>query len=182
VSLASFKSRPVLPFWYQLTQVVLEKRLLNGCSRSSSCVVYCYMHWSCARFYLNCREVYDNFRAYALISCWSQLHVACRLWCRFIVVWSALQLCYDVIYVCSFVQLYFSRPILCVWDIGLVCNGQCRIKVGVCYWCCSIRPIQQIGPRPQTRKRDVFPVLVVISLVGTISRKSLKLLPPDVLF
>jgi len=31
-SLASFKSRLVLPFWYQFTQVVLEKRLLNGCS------------------------------------------------------------------------------------------------------------------------------------------------------
>jgi len=33
-SLASFKSGLVLPFWYQLTQVVLEKRLLNGCSNS----------------------------------------------------------------------------------------------------------------------------------------------------
>jgi len=31
-SLASFKSRPVLPIWYWLTQVVLEKRPLNGCS------------------------------------------------------------------------------------------------------------------------------------------------------
>jgi len=31
-SLASFKSRLVLPFWYQLTQAHLEKRLLNGCS------------------------------------------------------------------------------------------------------------------------------------------------------
>jgi len=30
-SLASFKSKLVLPFWYRLTQVVLEKRLLNGC-------------------------------------------------------------------------------------------------------------------------------------------------------
>jgi len=35
-SLASFKSRLVLPFWYWLTQVVLEKRLLNGCSGSST--------------------------------------------------------------------------------------------------------------------------------------------------
>jgi len=35
-SLPSFKSRLVLPFWYWLTQVVLEKRLLNGCSSSSS--------------------------------------------------------------------------------------------------------------------------------------------------
>jgi len=31
-SLASFKSRLVLLFWYWLTQAVLEKRLLNGCS------------------------------------------------------------------------------------------------------------------------------------------------------
>jgi len=29
-SLASFKSRLVLPFWYRLTQVVKEKRPLNG--------------------------------------------------------------------------------------------------------------------------------------------------------
>ena len=35
-SLASFKSRMVLPFWYRLTQVVLEKRPLNRCSGSSS--------------------------------------------------------------------------------------------------------------------------------------------------
>ena len=34
-SLASFESRLVLPFWYRLTQVVTEKRPLNGCSRSS---------------------------------------------------------------------------------------------------------------------------------------------------
>jgi len=31
-SLASFESRSVLPFWYRLAQVVLEKRPLNGCS------------------------------------------------------------------------------------------------------------------------------------------------------
>ena len=31
-SLASFKSRLVLPFLYRVTQVVLEKRPLNGCS------------------------------------------------------------------------------------------------------------------------------------------------------
>jgi len=35
-SLAWFKSRLVLPFWYQLTQVVLEKRPLNGCSSEQS--------------------------------------------------------------------------------------------------------------------------------------------------
>ena len=36
--LAPVKSRLVLPFWYRLTQVVLEKRPLNGCS-CSCCVV-----------------------------------------------------------------------------------------------------------------------------------------------
>ena len=35
-SLASFESRLVLPFWYQLTQIVLEKRSLNGCGSNSS--------------------------------------------------------------------------------------------------------------------------------------------------
>jgi len=35
-TLASFKSRLVLPFWYRLTQVVLKKRPLNGRSSGSS--------------------------------------------------------------------------------------------------------------------------------------------------
>jgi len=40
-SLASFKSRLVLPLWYQLTHVVLEKRLLNRCSSNSSASYWC---------------------------------------------------------------------------------------------------------------------------------------------
>ena len=35
-SLASFKSRLVIPFWYRLIQVILEKRPLNGCCSSRS--------------------------------------------------------------------------------------------------------------------------------------------------
>jgi len=34
-SLVSYKCRLVLPFWFQLTQAVLEKRSLNMCSSSS---------------------------------------------------------------------------------------------------------------------------------------------------
>ena len=42
LSLASVKSRLVLPFWYQLTRVVPEKGPLNGCV----CVIYEYSwHW-----------------------------------------------------------------------------------------------------------------------------------------
>ena len=35
-SFASYKSRLVLPFWYWLIQVVLEKRPLNGCSNGGN--------------------------------------------------------------------------------------------------------------------------------------------------
>ena len=41
LSLASVKSRSVLPFWYQLTQVVPGRRPLNGCVCSSSVVCPC---------------------------------------------------------------------------------------------------------------------------------------------
>jgi len=37
LSLASVKSRLVLPFWYWLTQVVPEKGPLNGCAYRSTC-------------------------------------------------------------------------------------------------------------------------------------------------
>ena len=39
LSLASVKSRLVLPFWYRLTRVVPEKRPLNGC--------VCVLVWTC---------------------------------------------------------------------------------------------------------------------------------------
>jgi len=43
-SLASFKSRMVLPFWYRLTQILLEKSLLKeGSSGSSSSLYYMYI-------------------------------------------------------------------------------------------------------------------------------------------
>jgi len=44
LSLAPVKSRLLLPFWYRLTQVVLEKRPLNGCSSSNATYI---MLWRC---------------------------------------------------------------------------------------------------------------------------------------
>ena len=42
--LTSVKSRLVLPFWYRLTRVVLDKGPLNGCVCKRECVVICEGH------------------------------------------------------------------------------------------------------------------------------------------
>jgi len=45
-----------------------------------------------------------------------------------------------------------------------------------CYRCCSVRPIQEIGPTATDEKtREVFSISVVISLLGTISEKIIKI-------
>jgi len=44
-SLASFKSRLVLPFWYRINQVVLEKRPLNGCSTTELYILWSELSW-----------------------------------------------------------------------------------------------------------------------------------------
>ena len=42
LSLASVKSRLVLPFWFRLTRVVPDKGPLNGCVCVCVCVCCCY--------------------------------------------------------------------------------------------------------------------------------------------
>ena len=57
LSLASVKSRSVLPFGYRPTQVVLEKGLLNGCV---VCVyIYIYMYIYIARYFIG--NMFDIF-------------------------------------------------------------------------------------------------------------------------
>jgi len=56
ISLASFKSRLVLPFWYRLTQVVLEKRPLNGCSSSS-----CNTHPELKKHFSSCEREFLTY-------------------------------------------------------------------------------------------------------------------------
>ena len=43
LSLASVKSRLVIPFWYRLTGVVLDKGPLNGCV--FSCEIACFYYY-----------------------------------------------------------------------------------------------------------------------------------------
>ena len=56
-SLASLKSRLVLPFWYRLTWVVLEKGPLNGCVCVCVCVRACVCAWERERERDLCRIV-----------------------------------------------------------------------------------------------------------------------------
>ena len=53
LSLAPVKSRLVLPFWYRLTQVVLEKRPLNGCCCCCSCLLVEFSCSSVVNCYIN---------------------------------------------------------------------------------------------------------------------------------
>ena len=53
-------SRLILPFWYRLTQVVLEKRPLNGCN-GCSCVVVVILYMACMPGYVSVyTSVADN--------------------------------------------------------------------------------------------------------------------------
>ena len=96
-SLASFKSRLVLTFWYQLPQVVLEKRLLNECV----CVcVTLFFHsyltttlqsettfWFFLITYVNFENSFtDSFprkRSISLTETSTSLSILCEIWVQF---------------------------------------------------------------------------------------------------
>jgi len=61
-SLASFKSRLILPTWYWLTHFVLEKRSLNGCGSVVVVVWYTtYYHCYCySRYYWFCYHAFTH--------------------------------------------------------------------------------------------------------------------------
>jgi len=63
--LAPVKPRLVLPFWYRLTQVVLEKRPLNGCKKIVvlSCILFMYFLWlssRCKKWSVPVEKVYNK--------------------------------------------------------------------------------------------------------------------------
>jgi len=58
LSLAPMKSRLVLPFWYRLTQVVLEKRPLNGSSSSSCENLHCSFKHKTMQAYMYFKTVH----------------------------------------------------------------------------------------------------------------------------
>ena len=58
LSLASVKSRLVLPFWYRLTRVVLHKGPLNGCV----CVCHLPVSHACLHcaIYTTCKDIFSG--------------------------------------------------------------------------------------------------------------------------
>ena len=102
-SLASFKSRPILPFRYRLTPVVLEKRPLNG----SCCTTCCYTVHQLTRFRLSQRI--------ARSVCGSRASVL------FSVVGKDVRIQLCIVYVCLMVGL-------CMWD-GASIHRQMRFSV-----------------------------------------------------
>ena len=87
-SLASFKSRLVLTFWYRLTQVVLGKTPLNGCGSSSSTCIFLF-HWLVYWF--------RAFSALTLLVGRQEGHPACKKQSggvlAWLSVWSEVQTC-----------------------------------------------------------------------------------------
>ena len=65
---ASFKSRLVLPFWYQLTRVVPDKGPLNGC------VCVCY---HTPVFVRHCIETFKLCKDFCIPSAWAENTVMC---------------------------------------------------------------------------------------------------------
>jgi len=62
LSLAPVKSRLVVPFWYRLTQVVLEKRPLNGCSsRTAHNLFACQMSKPCSSIVIHYTDIFNGF-------------------------------------------------------------------------------------------------------------------------
>jgi len=69
LSLALVKSRLVLPFWYRLTQVVLDKGPLNGCV--CVCVCVCVLQHKYAYVYL-CRKYFAVYFRFVYV--WMMTH------------------------------------------------------------------------------------------------------------
>ena len=69
-SLASVKSRLVLPFWYRLTRVVPDKGPLNGCV----CVCVC-VWWLIVNLCSPSNSAFHQTRDWSSCDCWLQLDI-----------------------------------------------------------------------------------------------------------
>ena len=94
LSLASVKSKLVLPFWYRLTRIVLDKGPLNGCvcakwktvthvlitSQVSFQYVYLILNWILALESLHMKTLVSSTFSNWLI-CWYEVYQTCKAPC-----------------------------------------------------------------------------------------------------
>jgi len=114
LSLASVKSRVVLPFWYRLTQVVLDKGPLNGCVlllSHSKTITYCSMTNSYILSVIGGSHETFNTIICAIMDAqctqWQNVICCYKLRCELHTAWltSHLLLCRDSILVISTVKV-----------------------------------------------------------------------------
>jgi len=84
LSLASFKSRLVLPFWYRLTWVVPDKRPLNGCvcsvTENSILMISCIAFYTPLSFSNTATERGKNYSIQEVTWLFYRLRVYVSLW------------------------------------------------------------------------------------------------------
>ena len=148
-SLASFKSRLVLLFWYRLTQVVLEKRPLNGCVHVFSahdCLWLLeilpdpfgdpYVHF-CSRCYC------FTYFVFVCITAW---------WEFFFLIWRFTSCCYRNSFCRFSVWNKFPLQVVRLTDFGRKCNeGKInktllRIERSHWWWISALRASLKLRP------------------------------------
>ena len=97
LSLASVKSRLVLPFWYRLTRVVPEKGPFNGCVCVRACVCVCILYGGRqlpVPLYSTVNPSNVNWQLTSEVLHWVHQRVAARCSdCRFVIVLLSRRFC-----------------------------------------------------------------------------------------
>jgi len=124
LSLASFKSRLVLPFWCWLTQVFLEKRPLNGCSSSSPYLLmkcFCQLAAKFSTESVPCCASCYWYSSKSVAHAFNAVSMCCRHWCRYR---SSRNICLalrsGMVHCSVCLQYNIDQRITCTVTVGLI--------------------------------------------------------------
>jgi len=153
LSLASVKSRLVLPFWYWLTRVVPEKGPLNGCV--CVCVMVCILACSLSKTSLRLYGSWPYFAGDWKSRSWLRVRVMVSEDCNAVVGRSDLSL--RLIAVCLVIYRWYGNGI--VWMCHAKSSPVCSwfaVVIGLHYihivyvsTVCSVLDLHELRPRCQ---------------------------------